>query len=425
MYALVLALRYLRQRRISLLGVTAVALGVFAFIVVVGVMEGFREELRARLRGALGDVTVLGGLRPGPFQEQVLELLRQDDQVTALTRHLEGVGILRLRGRSGSGAEATAFKLVAIRGIDPLEEAQVTDFTQHLVDLRPGDLVDAAEAGEGVPWLLAGAELIERPRVSPGAEVKLLIPRGLGEYESFSFRLAGTFRTGVYEYDSGQVYIPLAAAQRMRRLPGAVSRVVLKLTDDASPRTTAEQLQKGLNRLTALHPQRRRAPSAVTSDQMHPNLLEAIRLQTRLAAAVLFFYFLVAGVAVFAIMTMVVVEKTRDIGVVRAIGGSVTGVMGAFVFYGLAIGLSGVLVGVGAGRLTLERLDWLRQQVSQWTGWEPFPKEVYLLDVLPWTFSLRLVLVVTVVALGAVLASSLYPAWRGARLQPVETLRYE
>jgi lipoprotein-releasing system permease protein len=163
----------------------------------------------------------------------------------------------------------------------------------------------------------------------------------------------------------------------------------------------------------------------LTGDEMEPVLLAAVRLQTRMASLVLLFYFLVAGVAVFAIMTMVVVEKTRDVGVIRAVGGSVRGVLAIFLLYGLAIGLAGVCVGAVAGRLTLSHLDWLRHQISVWTGWEPFPKELYMLDTLPWTFEPALVLTVVAVALVTVLVSSLYPAWRGARLQPVETLRYE
>ena len=416
MYSLVLALRYLRCRRITLLGVTAVALGVFAFIVVVGVMEGFRLELRRRLRGALGDLIVLGGLEGGPLQGRTLELLRREPRVAALSRHLDGMGILRLRGEGTSGGPATAFKLVAVLGIEPAEEVAATDFAHYLVEPTPTELTVGAEGADSLPWLVAGAELVERPRVARGTEVKLLVPRRLGEYESFSFRLVGTFRTGIYEYDSGFVYVPLEAAQRMRGIPGLVSGVVLRLTEGAYPEATARLLQEELNVANL---------SVLTSDDLHHNLLAAIRLQTRLASGILLFYFLVAGVAVFAIMTMVVVEKTRDMGVVRAIGGSVTGVMGAFLFYGLAIGLSGVILGVVAGRLTLARLDGLRQAVSRWTGWEPFPKELYMLDRLPWSFEPRLVLLVVVVALGVVLASSLYPAWRGARMTPVETLRYE
>jgi lipoprotein-releasing system permease protein len=163
----------------------------------------------------------------------------------------------------------------------------------------------------------------------------------------------------------------------------------------------------------------------LTSDEMNYNLLAAVRLEARMASLVLLFYFLVAGVAVFAIMTMVVVEKTRDMGVIRAVGGSVRGVLGTFLLYGLATGAAGVCIGVVGGRLTLSHLDWLRHQISVWTGWEPFPKELYMLDTLPWTFEPRLVLSVVAVALVTVLLSSLYPAWRGARLQPVETLRYE
>ncbi len=424
MYSLALALRYLRRRRITLLGVTAVALGVFAFIVVVGVMEGFRKELRRRLRGYVGDVVVFGGLREGEFQRQVLDLLRRDDQVKAVSGHLDTWAILKVRGTGSSGQRAVAFKRVVARGVEPGEEARATDFADHLVDVGPQDFARAEKAGD-LPWLLAGAELVERPTVPVGAEVKLLVPQKLGEYRPFSFRLIGTFRSGIHEYDSQGVYIPLAEAQRIHQARGATSRLLLRLTERTSPDAAAKRLQAELKELAGRQTGKTPRLRVVTGDDLNHNLLAAIRLQTKMAAAILFFYFLVAGVAVFAIMSTVVVEKTRDIGVVRAIGGSVTGVLSVFLLYGLAIGVTGVLLGVVAGRLTLERLDWLRHLLSQWTGWEPFPKELYMLDVLPWTFEARLVVTVAAVALGAVLLSSLYPARQAARLRPVETLRYE
>jgi lipoprotein-releasing system permease protein len=324
--------------------------------------------------------------------------------------------VLKVKGEGEDGSVVRSFKKVGVEAVDPVAEAETTDFGHYLQGVSPEEL--AALSGDGgLPWLVAGAELVKNPRVSVGSEVSLLIPRELGEYDNFSFRLAGTIRTGIYEYDANHVYIPIEASGAMR----GAREMVVRLEPDVSPEVYTTGLQAWLDSVV---PDRQRLV-VETSDERYGPILTAIQLQVRLSAIVLLFYFLVAGVAVFAIMTMVVAEKTRDMGVVRAVGGSARGITSAFLLYGLTTGLAGVIVGTAAGRLALERLDWLRHQVLLLTGIDLFPRELYNFDALPWTFDPQLVAMVAAAALTAALLSSLYPAWSGARLKPVESLRYE
>jgi len=154
-------------------------------------------------------------------------------------------------------------------------------------------------------------------------------------------------------------------------------------------------------------------------------ILGAVAVEKKLQAVIQFFVIIVAGFMVFAILHMVVVEKTKDIGILKALGGTRGGIMSIFLLNGLAMGIIGAVAGSVCGILFTLKLNWLEDIIYSATGWRVFPPDIYYLDKIPWEIR---PLSVAVCALAAVLVSflaSVYPAWRAARLDPIETLRYE
>ncbi|HCO44032.1 lipoprotein-releasing ABC transporter permease subunit [Immundisolibacter sp.] len=410
-YEVFIGLRYTRAKRrnhfisfISLVSMAGIALGVMALITVISVMNGFEQELRSRILGMVAHVTVSGdggALRDWPAVQQAVA---GEPEVLASAPYVETEAMISFAGNARG---------VLVRGIDPAQEPQVAELTLNTT----GTTLGALAPGEF--GIILGADLGRALGARAGDKVTVLIPEASATPAGVlprmkRFTVLGYFSAGMYEYDSALALVALGDAQRLIRLGDAVSGVRLRLDDLMRAPLVAQRLAQDL-------------PYLGVSDwtRQHVNFFRAVRTEKTVMFIILS---LIVGVAAFNIIStlvMMVADKRADIAILRTMGATPASVMGVFVVQGAVIGVVGTLLGVIGGvalSLNVETLvPWLERtlHVSLW------PSDVYYISSLPSQLNSRDVANITGLALSLSLLATLYPAWRAARTDPAEALRYE
>jgi lipoprotein-releasing system permease protein len=475
-YKYLLCWRYLRHRYIALASVLSVMLGVATMIVVNSVMAGFADKMRERLQGVLSDVVIESYDLDGFWNsEEVMARIKQvaGDDVVAMARTMETFGLMKW---TMNGHPIT--RQVQIIGIDPTERAQTGDFSEFLfadkeaadpqnpVRMAPsfaisekvkrnrpiGRLLDEEPQGgpmddlikkqleEDVPDFGAiigfavghvhragaggkGADIAIAP---PGTRVGLVFPaagaRPKPGYDDFT--VVGYFKSGMSEYDSNFVFVPLERLQEMRLLRdpsgrGAVNQVQVKARKGADLDKLALAIQTGLDEL---HPT---AFKVSTWEQKQGPLLAAVAVEQSILNILLFFIIAVAGFGILAIFSMIVVEKTRDIGVLKALGASTSGIRQIFLGYGLSLGLVGSGVGMLGGLLFVWNINEIEGWLSRLTGRKVFDDTIYYFDKIPTLVEPATVAWIVGGALVIAVVASIWPAHRASKLRPVQALRFE
>ena len=225
----------------------------------------------------------------------------------------------------------------------------------------------------------------------------------------------GAFNSGMSEYDNQIIYVPLQAAQEFLDEPGMINKLRVRIRDYDHADEMKEKIEKLFKGRFDVS----------TWMEEKAILLQAVAVERTLNGVILFFIVLVAAFSILAILSMLVTEKTRDIGILRAMGATVPGIMTIFLGEGLIIGSIGCGLGVGLAVFILRNLNPLADWVYSKTGWYPFPKDIYLLDQIPHEINLPVWVLIISATLFVCLLAALYPAWKAARLNPVEALRYE
>jgi len=387
---------------ISMLGI---ALGVTALITVLSVMNGFEQELRARILGMTSHVTVTtygGHLENWKAVEQ--EVLKHDD-VIAAAPYVRGESMLSA-GKQVSGA--------IIRGILPGDEGAVSDVVTHISAGSVRHLVP------GEYGIIPGSELANALGVGVGDHITVVSPQimvsPVGVLPRMRrFTVVGIFEVGMYEYDRGVALVHMEDAARLFQLGDSVTGVRLKLDDLFRAPAVAADLDRQLDGDYLVRDWSRQ----------HANYFRAVKTEKLVMFIILTLIIAVAAFNMVSTLVMVVADKRSDIAILRTLGASPRSIMMVFVIQGAIIGILGTLLGVGGGVALALNIETLVPAIESLFNVHFLSPEVYYISEVPSELHWDDVGIMAGIALVLSLLATLYPAWRAARTHPVEALRYE
>ena len=418
-----IALRYLAGRRkqafiylISLISVLGVSIGVAALVIVLGVYNGFTTDIREKILGANAHIILTGQALSAPdlaapqgdSAHVSSGLATTLDRIEAVPGVVGATPFLYTEGMLSS---PRGVKGVVLRGIDPSTAPNVLSI---LGTLSSGNVADLDPQSPGaLPGVIVGRELALRLGLVPGSRVNLLSPAGQKTAAGFQprirpFRVAGVFQTGMYEYDSSLGFISLNAGRDLLALPeGRISGVEVTVKNVYEADKIADAIERELGSgIIARHWM-----------EMNANLFAALKLERIGMFIVLAMVVLVGSFSIVTTLVMLVMEKTRDIAILKSMGATRSMIRRVFILQGVIIGAVGTLLGYALGigiALLLQRYQFIK-----------LPPGVYTLDHLPVLLNWTDIGLVGASAMLLCFLATLYPAGQAAGLVPAEALRYE
>jgi lipoprotein-releasing system permease protein len=409
-----IASRHLRSRRasrfvslITLIATAGVALGVTALIVVVGVMSGLQKDLREKILMANPHVRLMTygeGLRLDDWR-RVLGVVRRQQGVLAAAPFVLSQGLVTAGHDYAEGA--------AIIGIEP--DTGRMAVTQIARSFTSGDLRFATTAAGVDGGVVLGRRLADRLSAFPGTIVTVVSPAGsafnraLGAIvpRYWRFEVTGTFETGMYEYDNTYVLMARPVAQRFAGLDTAVSGIEVRVADPWHAERVARALEDTLH-----FPYR-----ALDWKAQNHSLFSALKLEKLAMAVILTLIVLVAAFNIVSTLTMSVSDRTKEIGILRAMGMTAGGIRRIFMAQGMVVGIVGTLIGLVGGLALGELLDRYRLI--------PLNPSVYFIDHLPVDLAVQDVVTIMVTSILIAAVATVYPSRRAAALEPVDAIRHE
>lgn len=411
-YEWMVGLRYVRVRGvnrfvsfISGVSMAGIALGVAVLIVVFSVMNGFESELRERILTMTAHATVSGLEDRLEDWPSARTLALENPQVLEAAPYLSGEGML-VKGAELSGA--------LVLGVEPGLESRVAEVAQAM---REGSL-EALRPGEY--GIVLGAALAARLGARLGDQVVLVIAQGQVTPAGLlprmrRFTVAGIFEVGMYEYDRNLAYLHIEDAARLYRAGGQVTGLRLKLDDMFAAPHVIRQVALDMG------------GGYYVSDwtRQHRNFFRSIQVTKRIMFVILLMIVAVAAFNIVSTLVLVVQDKQADIAIFRSLGARPGSILAMFIIQGLVVGLLGTLAGVLLGVLVSLNVAGLVAGLESLLDMDLLAADVYFISDLPARVDWTEVGQIAAIALAISLVTTLYPAWRAARTQPAEALRYD
>jgi len=401
-------LRYMKAKRkqafvsvISAFSVLGVMLGVMTLIIVLGVMNGFEKDLKEKILGTVSHLVVMShSSQRMTGWPKLMERINVFDGVTATTPYIYGQAMLSTRG---------IVRGVVVRGIDTKTAGKVISLPRYLLK---GTVQDLESAKDGMGGVIVGKELATVNSLRVGDLVQLISPQGkrtpIGAIPKVQhFRVVGIFKSGMYEFDANLVYMALGEAQKFFEMGDGVTGIEVNLSDIYEAPKLGGRIEASLG-----------SPYFTrTWKDMYRNLFSAMKLEKIAMFVILTFIILVAAFNIIISLIMLVMEKSRDIAILKALGATSDRIMRIFIAQGMVVGTVGTFLGAIAGMGGAALLA--KYPIIE------LPEEIYTISTLPVSVAASDVLITCFVALIICFLATIYPSMRAARLEPVEALRYE
>ena len=409
-YELFIALRYLKSKRktgfislITYISIAGVMIGVAALIIVLSVMNGFETEVRSRFIG------VDAHLHVRTFHDRGVEnwpaLQREigpQPEIQAMSPYIFNKGLVKSR-------EATTGILV--RGIDPESAVKVTDIGKN-INYGALQLGPVEKEGEPtLPGIVLGFNLADKLVVTLGDRLTIASFANVTQFgqmpQMMQFRVTGYFQTGLFEIDDNFAYISIESAQKLFQMGDKVSGLEIRLDDYEKAGAVAANINNRLG-----YPYR-----VITWQDMNPNLFAWMKIEKWAAFVILSLIIMVAAFNIISTLIMVTMEKTKEIGILKSMGATNASIRRIFTFEGLFVGIVGTVLGnlIGYG------LCWAQHTYKLFA----LPSDVYIISWLPVLMKWNDFFMISAAAILITFAASVYPAAHAAKLDPVESLRYE
>jgi lipoprotein-releasing system permease protein len=411
-YELYVGLRYTRAKRrthfisfISFISMIGIALGIWALITVMSVMNGFEKEIRARILGAAAHIQIVGA------GETLTDWQKLSSEVATHPEVIASAPFVNAQGLLSTG---TSVRGVFVRGVVPELEDKVADFGKAMKsgrfeDLRPGEF-----------GIAIGVTLARGLRLNVGDRVTLISPQGQVTPAGLmprlkQFTVVGIFGLDHNEFDSALALVHMRDAQVLYRMGEAVSGIRLRIKDiDRAPQVTRELARKVTEEV-------------YLSDwtQQNVNYFRAIQIEKRMMFIILALIIAVAAFNLVSTLVMVVTDKHPDIAILRTLGASPASIMKVFMVQGIVIGTVGTVIGVVTGIVTALNIDVIVPAIERAFHFQILSREVYYISELPSDLHMADVVGTALMSLFLSFVATVYPSWRAARVNPAEALRYE
>ena len=397
-----LSQRYLRAGKkekiisiTALISVIGIAIGVMVLIVVISVMTGFDRFLEDKMVGTNAHVSLefYGGLKD---HNRIIDKLKTFPYVAGQTPFIDGQALVK-NGKSIFGVE--------VRGIDPKLQAQTSKIDEYL-KLGSYDL-----AGNEVAL---GQELVSRLGLGIGDSISLISPVTLTKTD---FSIKGIFNSGMYLYDSSLILTSIKGAQDFYKMPDTVSGIAIKVDDVYKVDDVKEKLYRDLKGFGTYQ--------ARTWIDANKNFLEALKLEKIVMFIVVTMTTVVAAFGIVGTLIMSVMSRIKDIGILRSVGAKTKSILQIFVYQGMAIGLTGIILGLIGGITLALSLDKVVDLISHIIGRPLIPQDIYYFNRIPVNINIGDIGLIVVSALLITLFASIYPAYYATRIIPSEAVRHE